>query len=180
MPDLRVLILTTYQESDLIFNCLRASNVKLDAPSQPKGSFHAVADHRCQLDFLAVQVLTRQLRQSVYLCVERTRDVGVRITEVHGRVPHLEIQIAGAAYIEEIAAFAPVEDLRSFRVVNRITVGTNASFAVQELALGYRRGAWEMVRGRHRLTSVTHRNAKRSSSVSTTKSRGKQNASFGE
>ena len=82
--------------------------------------FHVLGEHGGKFDFFAVQILRRYLRQLVELAFYGVVDAWVRIAEVNGRIPHLQIEEGRAGGIIHVGAFAAVKDFWFFEVMNRI------------------------------------------------------------
>jgi hypothetical protein len=67
-----------------------------------------------------VQILAGDLRQLVELALQGLVVPRIRVAEIDRRIPHLQIEKRRAGGIVKIAAFAAVEDLRRFLVVDRV------------------------------------------------------------
>src|SRR5262249_56727740 len=77
-----------------------------------------------------------QLRQRLQLPCQGGVQPAVAISEVHSRVPHLEIEVRCAIAIVQVAAFGAREAFRWIRVVNGVAPRAVFAFELQELGFG--------------------------------------------
>src|SRR5262249_10242878 len=75
-----------------------------------------------------VQVLARELRQHVNLVLQRVIDATIRVAEVHGGVPHLEVEVGDIRPVVEEAPLAAREELRPLGVVDCVAVRAHTLF----------------------------------------------------
>ncbi|MEJ0100773.1 MAG: hypothetical protein WDO12_14130 [Pseudomonadota bacterium] len=79
-----------------------------------------------------MQVLAGELRQGIDLCLQRAAEPRIRIAEVDGRIPHLQVEEGSAGAIEQVAAFTTREDLRRVAVVDGVAMRAIARFVGQQ------------------------------------------------
>src|SRR5947209_572168 len=120
---------------EAVFNRLRAADIEVYAALQAELRLVQTRDGRRQLDLLRVQVLTRQLRQLVYLFFQRVIQTLIPVAETGRRVPHLQVEVRRAFAVVEVVALAAVEELWRVEVVNRVAPRTILSFQLQQLLL---------------------------------------------
>ena len=94
----------------------------MDAALHAEPRFHQSAQRLGELDFLGVQVLTRELGKGVDLALQRVIQPPVLVAEIDGRIPHLQIEIRRVVVVKEITAVAAAEDLWRIGVMNGVAV----------------------------------------------------------
>ena len=99
------------------------ADVKMNPSFDLKGLFRALRDFRGKQYFFFVQILAGQLRQLVYLPLERIVVSFVAVTEIHGGIPHLHVKIFHAVLIVQIDPLGPVENFYFSGVVDGIAIG---------------------------------------------------------
>ena len=110
----------------------------MDAALYTGASLHHLAESLGELDFLPMQVLTRQLRKCIDLLLQCLVQAAVFVAEVDGGIPHLQIEIRRVIVVEEIAAVAAGENLGRVCVMNSVAVRTVSAVFFEQLLDGQR------------------------------------------
>ena len=126
-------------ELEGIFDGLRAADIEMHAPFDPKTLLAMLGDTRGHLHLLRVQVLAGKLRQAIELAFQRLDQPAVLVAEARRGIPHLKIQVRYAMFIVEITAFAIDKNLGGIQVVDRISKGAVFPLQGQQLR-GLRNG----------------------------------------
>ena len=110
-----------------VFDGLRSPDVEVDAAMLSPGCFGMPGDQCCQFNFLAMQILTGELRQASELIDQGFVQAQIRVAEIDGRIPHLKIEIGSSICVEEKRALTAFKEFRLLHIVNGITMRTVAS-----------------------------------------------------
>src|SRR5690606_16113989 len=103
-------LLGVADELEAVLDSLAATDVEMHAALQTEFLLGIACNHRRQLDFLAMEILARDLRQSVELTLYGVVETWIAIAEVHCRVPHLEIEVPAAFTVIKERTFAVIKD----------------------------------------------------------------------
>jgi hypothetical protein len=79
-----------------------------------------LGDPRRDLHFFGMQVLARELGQTIHLILQRCVQPGILVPETRGGIPHLKIEVGKAILIVKIGTFAINEDLGRLEIVDSI------------------------------------------------------------
>ena len=93
-----------------------------------------LADRGRQLDLLAVQILRGDLRQPIDLALQRLVEARIRISEIHRRIPHLQIEERRAGAVIDKGPFAALEQFWRLAVMHRVAMRAVARLELQEAA----------------------------------------------
>src|SRR5262249_6201076 len=113
-------LLEVADELKAVLHCLAAADIEMHAAFLAKFLLGILGNHRRKFDLLAMQVLTRNLRQTVELAAHRSVQARVAIAEIDGRVPHLQVEELTSLRVVDKRALAMIENLRRIRVVDGI------------------------------------------------------------
>jgi len=104
---------------------LGTAYVKMNAAFKTEAFLDALHNALRELDLFTVKILASQLREFIDLALESFIDPGIPVTQVHGGIPHLKIQIRFPRHVVEVTAFTAVEDLGPLGIMHRIAVRTD-------------------------------------------------------
>ncbi len=116
-----------------VFNRLGAAHVEMHAAWHAPFLLGILRNELGQLDLRRVQVLAGHLGQLAQLLDHLVFQALVLVAEVHGRIPHLQIQVRRAFLVIHVAALAAAEDLGGIDVVNGVAKRAVLGFISQQL-----------------------------------------------
>jgi hypothetical protein len=122
-------------ELERILDRLGAADIEMHPALAAEFPLDILADGGRQLDLLAVEVLRGDLREAVDLALQRIVEARIGIAEIDGRIPHLQVEERRIRPIIDERAFAALEDLGDFRVMDGIAIGAIPGFQFEEVFL---------------------------------------------
>ncbi len=111
-----------------IFHGLGTADIKMDTSFQSEAFFNAFHHALRQFNLFTVKILASQLRKFVDLTLEGVIHAGITVTQVHGGIPHLKVQIRLARHVVKITTLTPLEDFGAFGIMDGIAVGAHLAF----------------------------------------------------
>jgi hypothetical protein len=120
-------------ELERVLDGLCAADVEVNASRAPPLFLSILRDPLRELDLGRMEILAGDLRQRFDLLQEDGLQPFVLVTEVHGRIPHLQVEIRCLIGIEHVAPVAPGEDLGGIHVVNGVAERAVPRFIDQQL-----------------------------------------------
>jgi len=133
-------LLEIAHELEAVLDGLRAADIEVHAALHAELLLGVLGDDRREFDLLAVKILRGDLRQALELAMRGLIEARIAVAEVHGRIPHLQVQELPALGVVHERAVAAIEDLRRVGVVHRVAVRAVNVLELQELFFGSRRG----------------------------------------